>query len=93
MKKLILLTLFLLPVIVYSQNSDWVYRNPNPQNDFYAVKFFDHNTGYVIGSGGTILKTTTGSGNWTPIDGSTVNDLYGMYFFDVNHGYVVGAGG
>ena len=93
MKASIVFTLLFITAFSYSQNSDWVYRNPNPQNDFYAVKFFDHNTGYVIGSGGTILKTTNGSGAWTPVDGGTVNELYGMYFFDVNHGYIVGAGG
>ncbi len=77
----------------YSQNQDWTYRNPLPQNDFYAIKFFDQNTGYVCGSNGTILKNTTGSNNWITVQSNTTNNLYGLYFFDVNHGYVVGAGG
>ncbi len=93
MKTITVILLMLLAQISFSQNSDWVYRNPNPQNDFYGIKFFNQSTGYVIGSGGTILKNTTGSNNWTTINGNTVNDLYGMYFFDVNHGYIVGAGG
>jgi photosystem II stability/assembly factor-like uncharacterized protein len=93
MKSLFTLQLFLLfSVSVYSQNQDWVYRNPLPQNDFYAIKFFDQNTGYVVGSNGIILKNTTGSNNWINVPSGTTNNLYGMYFFDVNHGYVVGEG-
>ncbi len=93
MKSLISFILLFLSSLVYSQNSDWVYRNPLPQNDFYGIKFFDQNTGYVVGSNGIILKNTTGSNNWATINGNTINDLYGIYFFDVNHGYIVGAGG
>ncbi len=93
MKTITVILLMLLAQISFSQNSDWVYRNPNPQNDFYGIKFFDQNTGYVVGSNGIILKNTTGSNNWATINGNTINDLYGIYFFDVNHGYIVGAGG
>ena len=94
MKPIVLSMLFLLSALnLYSQNSDWVYRNPLPQNDFFAIKFFDQNTGYVCGSGGVILKNTTGSNNWVTIQSNTNNNLYGMYWFDVNHGYIVGAGG
>jgi photosystem II stability/assembly factor-like uncharacterized protein len=93
MKTFIILTSLFLSSFVYSQNSDWVYRNPLPQNDFYAIKFFDQNTGYVVGSNGIILKNTTGSNNWVTVQSNTINNLYGLYFFDVNTGYVVGAGG
>ena len=75
---------------LYSQNSDWIYRNPNPQNDFYGIKFFNQNTGYVIGSGGVLLKNVSGSNNWINIPTYTTRDLYALYFFDVNSGYIVG---
>ena len=92
MKSLFLL-LFLLPSVLFSQNSDWVYRNPYPQNDFYAIKFFNQNTGYVVGSGGIFLKNVSGSNDWIDIPTNTTNDLYAMHFFDVNTGYLTGAGG
>jgi len=92
MKSLFLL-LFLLPSVLFSQNSDWVYRNPYPQNDFYAIKFFNQSTGYVVGSGGIFLKNVSGSNDWINIPTNTTSDLYAMHFFDVNTGYLTGAGG
>lgn len=92
MKSLFLL-LFLLPSILLTQNSDWTYRNPYPQNDFYAIKFFNQSTGYVVGSGGIFLKNVSGSSDWINIPTNTTNDLYAMHFFDVNTGYLAGAGG
>ncbi len=87
------LLLILLPSIVLSQNSDWAYRNPYPQNDFYAIKFFNQNTGYVVGSGGIFLKNISGSADWINIPTYTARDLYAMHFFDVNTGYIAGDGG
>ena len=96
MKKLIpftfLVFILLFNPLLYSQTG-WVNRNPTPQNDFYAIKFFDQNTGYTVGSNGVILKNTSGSNNWITLNSGTNNDLYGLYFFDVNHGYVVGVNG
>src|SRR6266496_1461491 len=94
MRSIVFTLLFLLSTLnIFSQNSDWIYRNTLPQNDFYAIKFFNQNTGYVCGSGGVILKNTTGSNNWSTIQSNTGNNLYGMYWFDLNKGYIVGAGG
>jgi photosystem II stability/assembly factor-like uncharacterized protein len=83
----------LLPSIIFTQNSDWVYRNPYPQTDFYGVKFLDQNTGYLIGEGGTFLKSTSGSNNWINIPTYTTRDLFAMNFFDINTGYIAGDGG
>jgi len=94
MKSLIYLLLInLLTTCLLSQNSDWVYRNPLPQNDFYAVKFFNQNTGIVCGSNGTILKTVSGNNNWINLSIDESLDLYGMYFTDVNRGIIVGGNG
>ncbi|KXK52410.1 MAG: 5'-nucleotidase [Chlorobi bacterium OLB5] len=92
MNNLILICLF-LPSVFFAQNSDWLYRNPYPQTDFYAIQFFNQNTGYVIGSEGIFLKNISGSGNWINIPTNTTNDLFAMHFFDVNTGYLAGDGG
>jgi len=91
--KAIITLVFLLPLVVYSQNSDWAYINPDPQIDFYGIKFFDQNTGYVIGSGGAFLKNVSGSTDWISIPTNTTRDLYAMHFFNANTGYVAGDGG
>ncbi len=91
--KAILTLLFLLPSAIFSQNSDWVYRNPYPQNDFYAIKFFNQNTGYIVGSDGLLIKSITGGNSWLSVTAFTGSDLYSMYFFNVNTGYIVGDGG
>ena len=88
-----LLFLILFTTSTSSQNSDWVYRNPQPQNDFYAIKFFDQNTGYVCGSKGIILKTVTGDNLWLNFSIGQTRNLYSMYFFNVNHGIIVGDSG
>lgn len=91
--KAMLLFVFLLPSILLTQNSDWAYSNPYPQTDFYAIKFFNQSTGYVIGSDGILLKNISGSANWINIPTNTTRDLYAMHFFDVNTGYIAGDGG
>lgn len=91
--KSLLTLLLLLPSILLSQNSDWTYRNPYPQNDFYAIKFFNQSTGYVVGSGGIFLKNVSGSNDWINIPTNTSNDLYAMHFFNMNTGYIAGNGG
>ncbi len=91
--KALILFLIIYPAIILSQNSDWTYKNPFPQTDFFGVKFFDQNTGYVIGKGGMFLKNVSGSNNWINIPTFTTRDLYAMYFFDVNTGYIAGDAG
>ncbi|MBN8586045.1 MAG: T9SS type A sorting domain-containing protein [Ignavibacteria bacterium] len=91
--KAIITLIFLLPSVLFTQNSDWAYRNTNPQTNFYGIKFFDQNTGYVIGSGGAFLKNVTGSDNWINIATYTSRDLFAMHFFNMSTGYIVGDGG
>ena len=48
--------------------------------------------GYVVGFGGTILKTTNGGSSWTSLSSGTTNDLYAVDFVDAFIGYAVGEG-
>ncbi len=81
---------FLIAFNIFSQNSDWVYRNPNPQNDFYSVKFFNQNTGYISGSGGVILKTTNGCASYQTLATGVTSALYDMYFASQQAGFAFG---
>ncbi len=66
MKKLIF-TLIIFSVFAgksFSQ-SYWVWQNPLPQgNTINDIKFVNPNTGYAVGDGGTIIKTTNGGADW-----------------------------
>jgi hypothetical protein len=57
------------------------------------VAFTDANTGTVVGSSGTILRTTNGGTTWTSQVSGTGNGLNGVSFVDANTGIVVGDNG
>ena len=43
----------------------WFWQNPTPQGNYLNdVKFISPNTGWAVGSLGTIIKTTNGGANW-----------------------------
>lgn len=51
----------------------------------------DSATGWVVGDGGEIWKTTNGGTSWVRQDsGVTPHNLYDVYFIDANVGYAVG---
>lgn len=57
---------------------------------FMSVCFTDANTGYIVGSNGTIQKTINSGTDWTIQTSGTTNWLYKVSFSDANTGYVVG---
>jgi hypothetical protein len=81
--------LFLLPGIA---RAGWFWQNPLPQgNPLQSVFFVDNNTGYTVGSAGTILKTTNGGANWASQSSGTTNTLFSVHFpLDAQTGYAVG---
>ena len=69
----------------------WYWQNQTPQgNDLLGEAWADANTGYVVGYGGTVLKTLDGGANWTSLDATTTKRLTGATFVDANNGWVVG---
>ncbi|MDQ3019715.1 MAG: YCF48-related protein, partial [Bacteroidota bacterium] len=66
MKKIVLLSFIIILNInsAYSQ-STWFWQQPLPTGNFlYSVDFINANTGYAVGTIGTIMKTTNGGANW-----------------------------
>ena len=57
------------------------------------VHFPDDNTGYAVGSGGTILKTTDAGLTWSSLTSGTTTDLFSVHFENANLGYVSGNNG
>jgi photosystem II stability/assembly factor-like uncharacterized protein len=62
--------------------------------DLYAVSFVDNNTGYAVGDGGVVIKTTNGGTNWTKISkGAAVNFNAAAFTDDGVKGIAVGDAG
>jgi len=60
---------FILLVLIHDKlvaQDGWFWQKPLPQgNSLSAVKVFDENTAIVVGSAGTIMKTSNGGkGNY-----------------------------
>lgn len=62
-------------------------------DDFYSLFFTSINTGFAVGIGSTIVKTTDGGNEWEANLSPSNQDLNSIYFGDANTGYAVGNGG
>jgi photosystem II stability/assembly factor-like uncharacterized protein len=62
--------------------------------DLFAVCFpADTLTGYAVGAGGVVRKTTNSGSVWSSKSSGTSNDLYALSFPERDIGYAVGADG
>ncbi|MBE0430016.1 MAG: hypothetical protein IBX61_09145 [Thermoleophilia bacterium] len=83
-------------------DGDWEWSHPEPQgNTILDIDFVDDATGWVVGSGGVVLKTDDGGSNWisqtpdatcTGLVGSGCT-LDGVDFLDADTGWAVGGYG
>jgi photosystem II stability/assembly factor-like uncharacterized protein len=83
--------LFVASTRMFGQ-SGWFSQTSGTTNSLYDVCFTDASTGTVVGSFGTILRTTNGGATWTAQSSGTPLDLYGVSFSNANTGIVVGSG-
>ena len=72
---------------------NWTVQNSGLYSDFNSVYFINHNTGWIAGSEGTILKTTDGGVNWISETAGTYTNLYSIFFVNNNLGLAVGDSG
>ena len=63
MHRIILFTLFMS--FGLGQGGNWTSQTSGTLSFLYSIQMLDANTGFAVGSGGTILKTTNGGSNWT----------------------------
>ena len=73
--------------------SQWTQLNSGTTNNLFSVFFINKDTGYVVGSAGTILKTTDGGENWEEKNSGISNWLSQIFFMDENNGIIVGEKG
>ena len=71
-------------------NAQWVTQNSGTTNSLNSVYYTDVNTGYIVGDGGTILKTFDGGINWVSLPSGTQYNLASVHFPIADTGYAVG---
>ncbi|NNJ51800.1 MAG: hypothetical protein HKP17_01420, partial [Ignavibacteriaceae bacterium] len=92
MKKFLLfIPVFILSLInTYPQ---WTNQNPVPDgNDLWSTFFID-DTGWIIGEGGFIKKTTNAGVDWIQQNSGTTVVLKSVQFINLNTGWICGEGG
>jgi photosystem II stability/assembly factor-like uncharacterized protein len=72
----------------------WEATSASPANQQLTDVFFiNSNTGWVLGSGGQIFKTTFAGDIWTQQTSGITTNLNAIHFTDINKGVAVGANG
>jgi hypothetical protein len=82
-------------VLLHSSNStNFTAVASGTSADLYAVSFPAYSdTGFAVGSGGTIIATTNSGASWTPQTSGTSLTLLGLAMTDTTHGWASGLRG
>jgi len=76
-----------------ARSQPWTLQTSNVTSSLNSIYFISSTTGFAVGDGGKILKTTNGGNTWiTQTSGVTVQ-LNGVYFTSATTGYCVGGSG
>ena len=87
----ILLVLFLgFTNLSYPQ---WFSQTSGVTTDLLSVFFLDSSNVFIVGSFGTLVKTTDGGINWIPSVLNPTEEFRDVYFFNQNEGIIVGSNG
>ncbi len=73
--------------------SNWIAALTGTTVDLKMIDFTTPLDGYVVGSGGTILKTTDLGITWQPLNSTVTEDLWSLRFTTSDVGYAGGDGG
>ena len=82
--------LFVLYIPIYSQ---WTEIPIGTSADIFDLHFISINIGWVVGSNGTILKTSNGGITWSVQQSNLSSNIYSVCFTDSLHGWVCGPDG
>ena len=93
---LFLIGIFSLALGIFSSPASaatWQTLTSGTSAGLNDVHFINTSTGWAVGGGGTILKTTDGGTTWTAQTSGTTNALNGVFFINLNIGWIVGIKG
>lgn len=76
-------TIILLSLINTNIFSQWIQISSGTNTSFYAVKFFNSNTGVIAGQDtvGKIFRTVNGGMNWTLVHRTEFNEMFECLYF------------
>jgi photosystem II stability/assembly factor-like uncharacterized protein len=81
----------LIMLIALSINAQWYPQVSGTTESLRDVEFLNRYTGWIVGDGGVILKTTNGGNNWNSIPNPAIGKpLTTVNIIDSNIVYVVG---
>lgn len=69
-----------------------LYKGAINEN-LYGVHFIDDKNGWIVGSFGTIVKTTDGGKTFAPQNSGVTELLKSVFFLDANNGWIAGVDG
>ncbi|MDD5362108.1 MAG: YCF48-related protein [Ignavibacteria bacterium] len=98
MKKIIITSLFFLitnySLLIDNCLSQWVVQNSGTNANLYDIEFINRYTGWALGDGGIIIKTTNGGINWFNVPNPSIiggGILSSIFPVDSMYCYVSGA--
>lgn len=71
----------------------WAAQTSGTSRRLSSVFFYDANNGWIVGDGGTFIRTTNGGASWTVMDSGILNNLRGIFFLSAQDGWVAGDSG
>ena len=86
-----LITLFLIFISLNSSFSQWTQQTaPTGTFNLFSFSFPSVNTGFAVGYGNTMIKTTNSGNNWFNISifPNTAQDLNSVWFINENTGWM-----
>ncbi len=83
-------SVFLLCLFCFqTAKAEWIKQNSETLAWLRAVYFINEQTGWIGGSGGTLLETTDGGKNWDRLRNFTSDTIRQVYFSDKQNGWVL----
>jgi photosystem II stability/assembly factor-like uncharacterized protein len=71
----------------------WQLIPSGTEETLHAGTFVNANTGYLVGTRGTCLRTDDAGRSWSKVDLGVGHELTGVHFVDARRGFVCGSGG
>ena len=80
-------------VMLSNASAQWTVVPSGTTDSLRGVFLLDSGVGYVVGDGGTILKSTDSGTSWNALTSGTTRALFDLYFFNDTEGLAVGDNG
>lgn len=85
------LNLVLITLLIFSiSNAQWIAKTTGTNDFLMGVHFPSASVGFVVGIGGTILKTTDLGETWNTVYSNTNISFKSVYFINESVGFAVG---